>query len=267
MARVVLALVPHPDDLEFYAGGTFARLIAEGVCGMIVIATNGSKGSYESEAEPLVRIRRAEAQRAAAVLGAESPLMLGHQDMELEKLAPDVLREQFIRLIRQHKPDVLIAQDPYGLFEPHPDHRAVAWAALEAARYAPLPLVHPEHRQSGLEPHFVTEKYWYANDATHANKIVDVSETIERRLAALAEHASQMTSMVAGTLRQARLAGLDPAAVLGPLAGNPAAAVASALRNQAAEVGARIGVPYGEAFRYERFDPVVEALLAAQAGA
>jgi len=114
MARVVLALVPHPDDLEFYADGTFARLIAEGVCGMIVIATNGSKGSYESEAEPLVRIRRAEAQRAAAVLGAESPLMLGHQDMELENLAPDVLREQFIRLIRQHKPDVLIAQDPTG---------------------------------------------------------------------------------------------------------------------------------------------------------
>jgi hypothetical protein len=113
----------------------------------------------------------------------------------------------------------------------------------------------------------VTEKYWYANDATHANKIVDVSETIERRLAALAEHASQMASMVAGTLRQARLAGLDPAAVLGPLAGNLAAAVASALRNQAAEVGARIGVPYGEAFRYERFDPLVEALLAARAGA
>ena len=83
MARIVLALVPHPNDLEFYAGSTFARLIAEGASGMIVIATNGSKGSYESETEPLVRIRRAEAQRAAAVLGVETPLVLGHQDMEI----------------------------------------------------------------------------------------------------------------------------------------------------------------------------------------
>jgi N,N'-diacetylchitobiose non-reducing end deacetylase len=266
MPKTVLVLTPHPDDLEFYAAGTFARLVAAGARGIIVIATDGSKGSLLEDGQTLIRLRRDEARCAAAVLGAEAPIMLGHTDWELDRLAPGALREEFIRLIRQYRPDVLIAQDPHASFEHHQDHRAAAWAALEAARSAPLPLVHPEHRLAGLEPHVVAEKYWYATyDNSLVNKVVDVSETLEQRLAALAEHRSQIRSMAEGLRRQALVAGLTDGETQQVLPADPMAALAEAMRRQASELGARIGVRYGEAFRYERFDPAIEELLAARA--
>ena len=147
--------------------------------------------------------------RAAAVLGAEPPILLGYPDMELDTLPAGVLREKFIRTIRQLKPDVLVAEDPYAPFEPHPDHRAVAWAATEAINYAGLPLVHPEHLAEGLALHLVVEKYFYANVPTLANKCIDISEALARKLAALAEHKSQMVFLVAGVMREAEVAGLD----------------------------------------------------------
>jgi len=259
--KMILALVPHPDDAEFYAGGTIARMITEGAQAVIVVATDGCKGSFQHDSETLIRLRGAEAKKAVAVLGAEPPVMLGHADMELDALPPGFLREQFVRLIRQYKPDVVIAEDPFAPDEVHPDHRAVAWAASDAISYASLPLVHPEHLAEGLQPHFVPEKYFYAEDPSTANKIVDITDTMEKKLSALAEHKTQMAFLVEDVLRQARLAGLDLDALLGESLNDPMTAVAWALKAQAGKVGQRIGVQYGEAFRYARFHPFVESLL------
>ena len=277
MPQTLLALTPHPDDAEYYAGGTIAKMIAAGARAVIVIATDGRCGSYELDplkrtfrSETLIRVRAEEARRAAAVLGAEPPVLLGHPDLELDRLPPGHLREQFIRAIRQRKPDVVIAEDPFAPGETHPDHRAVAWAAAEAIAFAPLPLVHPEHLAAGLEPHFVVEKYFYANDAGNTNKIVDVSDTLATRIAALAEHKSQVVFLVEGVLRQARLAGLDKTtafgvrAVMPEAAAYPLALLTWAIQTQAAEVGRAIGVRYGEAFRYARYNPLVEELLVAR---
>ena len=150
MSKVVLALVPHPDDAEFYAGGLLAKLAAEGARVHIVVTSDGGRGSFEADSETLIATRAEEMRRAAAALGAEPPILLGHPDGELDKLPAGVLREQFIRAIRQFRPDVVIAQDPYAPFEPHPDHRVVAWAATEALNFARLPLYHPEHLAAGL---------------------------------------------------------------------------------------------------------------------
>ncbi len=259
--KMLLVLAPHPDDAEFYAGGTIAKMIAEGARAVIVIATDGCRGSLQHDSETLIRLRREEAQQAAAVLGAEPPVMLGHADMELDALPPGRLREQFVRLIRQYTPDVVISEDPFAPYEVHPDHRAVAWAASDAISYASLPLVHPEHLNEGLQPHFVPEKYFYSEDPSTANKIVDISDTIEKKLAALAEHKTQIVFLVEDVLRQARLAGLDLAALLGDSLNDPTTAVVWALKAQAGKVGQPIGVEYGEAFRYARFHPFVESLL------
>jgi LmbE family N-acetylglucosaminyl deacetylase len=259
--KMILVLAPHPDDAEFYAGGMLAKMIAEGARAVIVIATDGCKGSLEHDSDTLIRLRREEAKGAAAALGAEPPVMLGHADMELDALPAGFLREQFVRLIRQYKPDVVIAEDPFAAYEIHPDHRAVAWAASDAISYASLPLVHPEHLAEGLEPHFVPEKYFYSEDLSTANKIVDITDAMDKKLAALAEHKTQMTFLVEDVLRQARLAGLDLDALLGDSLGNPMTAVAWALKAQAEKVGQKIGVQYGEAFRYARFHPFVESLL------
>jgi len=259
--KMILALVPHPDDAEFYAGGTIARMIAEGAQAVIVIATDGRRGSFQHDSETLINLRREEAKQAAAVLGSEPPILLGHADMGLDALPPGFLREQFVRLIRQYKPDVVITEDPFAPDEVHPDHRAVAWAASDAISYASLPLVHPEHLAEGLQPHFVLEKYFYAENPSGANKIVDVTDTMEKKLAALAEHKTQMTFLFEDVVRQARLAGLNLEAMLGEAIQDPLAAISWALKAQAASIGQRTGVQFGEAFRYARFHPFIESLV------
>lgn len=262
MPKITLVLVPHPDDAEFFVGGTIAQMVNEGRQVVIVIATDGGKGSFEHTGEALVEIRRQEAVRSASILGAQPPVMLGHPDMELDRLPPGRLREEFIRAIRQYRPDVLIAEDPFAPGDWHPDHRAAAWAATEAANAAGLPLVHPEHRDEGLEPHAVSEKYFYAESDVGVNKVVDITAMLEKKIAALAAHESQMTFLVEDLLRQMRLVGLDPRPLLEDIGEDPAALVGWAIRAQAAAAGQRIGVPFGEMFRYERFHPLVEALLA-----
>ncbi len=71
MSKTVLALVPHPDDAEFFAGGLIANLIDEGAKVYLAIASDGCRGSFEHDSATLAQIRRQEAQRAAQVLGAE----------------------------------------------------------------------------------------------------------------------------------------------------------------------------------------------------
>jgi LmbE family N-acetylglucosaminyl deacetylase len=261
MSKTVLALVPHPDDAEFFAGGTIAKMAREGARVVIVIATDGRRGSFDLGSDELARLRGEEARRAAQVLGAEPPILLGHPDLELDTLPAGVLREQFIRAIRQHKPAVVITPDAFASTETHPDHRAVAWAASDAIAFATLPLMHPEHLADGLGTHFVIEKYFYREGPAGANRIVDITDTMEQKLAAMAEHKSQVTFLVEDVMRQAQAAGIDVGAVLGEAASDPMAALTWAIQAQAAEAGQQIGVTYGEAFRYLRFGyPLLEAL-------
>lgn len=262
MPETVLALVPHPDDAEIYAGGLLARLIAEGATAYIVVATDGRCGSFLEESDELAQLRSEEMRRAAAALGAQPPVLLGFPDMGLDTLGPGVLRERFVRAIRQYRPDVVIAEDPYALYEPHPDHRAVAWAALEAINAANLPLIYPQHLAEGLAPHFVREKYFYGDVLPGANLWVDITPWIEVKLAAVAEHRSQVVFLVEGLLRQARLAGLDVSATLGAVAESPAALLAWGLKQLAARAGAPRGMAFAEVYRYERFHPLIEGMLA-----
>jgi LmbE family N-acetylglucosaminyl deacetylase len=264
MPSVVLALTAHPDDAEFFAGGTLAGLIAAGARAHILVATDGRRGSFEHSSPALADLRAEEGRRAASALGAEPPILLGFPDLELDALPPGVLREAFIRAIRRLRPDVVIAEDAFAPYDPHPDHRAVAWAASDALAFSHLPLMHPEHLEQGLAPHFVAEKYFYSEHLPSTNRVVDISATMDVKLRALLEHKTQVAFLVEDVVRQARVAGLDVEAILGTMAAEPMMAMEWALRAQAAEVGARIGVAYGEAFRYARFHPIVENLLTAQ---
>jgi N,N'-diacetylchitobiose non-reducing end deacetylase len=268
MPKTILIFVPHPDDADIYAGGLLAQRTAAGDRVWIVIATDGSKGSFDHDSATLARIRREEAAAAAAALGAEPPVLLNHPDMELDTLGGGQLRGEFIRLIRRYRPDVVIAEDPYAR-DVHPDHRAVAWAAFEAVTYAPLPLAYPSHLAAGLAPHFVVERYFYATeDIGSPNRFIDISETLPTKVAACVAHQSQAQFMMASIVQQAQLAGLDLAAGLGPLAADPQAGLAWWIEQQAAALGQAAAVAgagemrYAEAFRYERFDPLIEGLLA-----
>lgn len=262
MPEIVLALVPHPDDAEYFCGGTLAKYVAEGAKVHIVVATDGRKGSFLEESNTLVELRAEEMRRAAAVLGAEPPVLLGFPDMELDTLRPGVLRQQFVRAIRQVRPDVVFAEDPYALYEPHPDHRAVAWAATEAINCSKLPLAYPQHLAEGLQPHSVREKYFYGETLPGANRVVDITPFIDQKLAAMAEHRSQVVFLVEDVLRQATEAGLQATDFVGPGPTNPFDLLKYGMRFQDAETGRKIGVAFAEEFRWVRYHSLVEAALA-----
>jgi LmbE family N-acetylglucosaminyl deacetylase len=261
IVNTVLCLVPHPDDAEYYAGGLIAKLASEGSRVYVAVTTDGIKGSFELAGKELTDARHSEMVNSAKILGAEEPIFLGYTDFELDQLAPGVLRERYIYLIRKYRPEIVITEDPFWLGEMHPDHRAVAIAAMEAINFARYPRIYPQHLEEGLKPQFVKEKYFYSEDPEKFNKFVDITPTFDRKMESLAAHKSQIEFMVQEVLDEARLAGLDVHSVFGEMADDKLALFKMGMQMQAAEIGAKAGVELAEGFRYERFNPLVENFL------
>jgi LmbE family N-acetylglucosaminyl deacetylase len=127
----LLVFGAHPDDCEYSAGGLAALWTARGGRVLLVSLTNGDAGHQTLGGGTLARIRRAEAQAAAGVIGAEW-LVLDHRDGEL--LPTLDLRRKVISLIRDFKPDLVLTPRPYDY---HPDHRAAAILVQDAAASRP----------------------------------------------------------------------------------------------------------------------------------
>src|SRR5438874_881175 len=128
-----MVVTAHPDDSEFGAGGTVAKLVKEGREVTYVIVTNGNKGSSDRSMTPerLAKIREEEQRNAARTLGVARAEFLGYPDCEVEDTR--ALRRDVTRQIRKWKPDLLIAQNPrrtYNLGGSHRDHRIAAGAGL-----------------------------------------------------------------------------------------------------------------------------------------
>ena len=266
MSKKVLVITAHPDDAEFFAGGTLVKMVAAGAVVTTLIATNGDKGSFALDATRLAETRRMEALRAAGVLGVQEVVFLDHHDGELDQLSPGCLREQFVRAIRERRPDVLFTFDPFAPFEDHPDHRAVAEAAMEAVSFAAFPLYHPDQIAEGLGPHSVGEKYFFAKHPIHANKTVDISGTLQTKIAAVLEHKSQVAFLIEEVVRQAAAGEVDISSFVPQDAtggGGPAQVIASVIEGRARADGASADIPFAERFRYVRLSPMVEAWLAA----
>lgn len=260
MGKNVLVLAPHPDDAEFFAGGLIASLVANNAIVSIITATDGCCGSYHETLEDLITIRKQEAQDAAKVLGTDI-IMLGYHDYELDQAAPGELREKLVRLVRTLKPDIVITIDPFASNEAHPDHRALAWAASDAVNHSGLPLVYPDHIANGLQPHFVSEKYFYSDDFSIHNKIVDITPYMDKKLSAMKAHESQVAFLVEDIFRQAEIAGIDMQSMLGQATNDPFQALSYALVLQAEQIGKKAGVKFAESYRYARFHVFIEDIL------
>jgi len=193
----ILGIFAHPDDSEFSCGGAAALWADAGAQITYVIITNGAAGSNEPDRDlvELVRVREAEQRAACAVLGVQELIFLGYADGTLQPTIE--LRRELTRIIRQFKPDRVLTGDPTAVFYGteyinHPDHRAAA----EAAIYAVFPSavtrpIFPELLAEGYEPHQVKELYIAGQDE-HNNTHIDISSTLERKIAALRCHKSQL---------------------------------------------------------------------------
>ena len=220
-----MAVAAHPDDLEFTAAGTLAKWARLGTKVAFVLATKGDAGSHEPgiTREEVAAIRVPEQLAAAELLGVEDVTFLDHPDGEV--VSSLELRRDIVREIRRFRPESVICFDPTRLFVSseyinHPDHRAVAQAALDAIfPAASMPLVFEDLSQEGLEPHRVSEVLVLSGQ--QPNIWIDISETIDLKIEALRQHASQFGD------------GWDPGEMI---------------REWARDGGGAVGFPYAETF-------------------
>lgn len=222
----LMVIVAHPDDADFGPAASLARWIRAGSVAHLVCCTSGDAGSDDPETDPLAlaRLREAEQRAAAQHVGYEAVTFLHRPDGALENdLA---LREQLVRLIRTFRPDAVVTMDPTVLIHrdghiQHTDHRAAGMAALDATYPAARnPMAFPHLAHDGLAAHEVRWLYLFFTDQPGA--WVDVTDTLEVKIAALREHASQLRRPDELEAR---------------------------IRSWAAEAGERIGTAAAESFR------------------
>jgi LmbE family N-acetylglucosaminyl deacetylase len=185
-----MVIAAHPDDMEFGCGGTIAKLAEEGKKITLLLLTSGDKGSHDHTLRPdkLADRRETEQRAANAALGVEKVIFLRHPDGLLENSM--FLRRQLAQIIRQEKPDIVFAIDPWRHYQLAPDHRAAGQAALDAVWAAREWNIFPEQLTNGEEPWRVKEVYLFWTD--HADHYEDVTTTLAKRIDALACHVSQV---------------------------------------------------------------------------
>jgi LmbE family N-acetylglucosaminyl deacetylase len=186
----VMVIGAHPDDPEFGAGGTIAKLAAQGKEITYVLATSGDKGSHDPNVRPgqLATRREQEQRNAAAVLGVKEVIYLRYADGILENTL--ALRARMAHLIRQHKPHIVFAIDPWRHYQLAPDHRAAGYAALDGLWAAREWHIFAEQLYGDEDPWRVSQCYLYWTD--NADHFEDISDTIDKKIAALACHVSQV---------------------------------------------------------------------------
>ncbi len=224
----VLASFAHPDDAEISSGGTLAKWAERGREVHLLVLTNGDRGSDDPTADraELARRRAEETARAASVLGLAGSRVLDVHDGELENTA--VVRAEIVRAIRGIRPAIVLSCDPTAWFFEHryvnhADHRTAGAATLDAVfPAAGNPHFFADQLAGGLETWSVPEVWlgWTLEPNHHE----DITGFIDRKLAALAEHRSQVEGDGIGFFDEW-------------------------LPKEAEEAGRRIGVRHAESFR------------------
>ena len=223
-----MVIFAHPDDAEISSGGVVARWVAAGCEVTYVLCTNGSAGTADRTLTPkeLAEKRAAEQRAAADFMGVRNMVMLGYPDGGLEDTRD--FRGDIVRAIRQHRPHTVLAHDPHRIkgFQ-HRDHRMVGIVTTDAVYpFARDHLHFPEQiTGEGLEPHRVRELWYWGADKSDI--IVDVTASIDRQIAALIRHESQIPGFAV----------------------RPGETIGQRVKKRAAELAKGYGFKYGATFR------------------
>lgn len=227
---IALAIGAHPDDVEFGCGATIAKWSAAGAETHLLVLTDGSKGTWDADADldALVAARQAEQRNAADILGLAGVETLGAVDGELEATAE--IRAEVCAAIRRLRPTVVLGHDPWKRYRLHPDHRHAGFLTIDALVAARDHHFFPDQ---GLAPHRPSALLLF--EADEPDHVERVAATIESKMAALLAHRSQWRSTL----------GIDEA---GDVEAQRAVFV-ERIRSQAIADGALAGVALGEAFK------------------
>ncbi|MEV4482859.1 PIG-L deacetylase family protein [Micromonospora coxensis] len=222
-----LAVVAHPDDLEFGAAAAVARWTGQGKEVVYCLVTSGEAG-IDAIAPERARVIREEEQRLSArLVGVDTVDFLGLPDGLLEYGVP--LRRAITEVIRRHRPDVVITNNfretwdgAYTLNQA--DHIATGRATLDAARDAGNRWIFPEQLTGGVQPWNRVREVWAAASPLSRHG-VDVTDTFDAGLASLRAHDAYLRGLGDGSF--------DPEEFLEGIS---------------RPVGTRLGVRHGAAF-------------------
>ncbi|MGA1542855.1 MAG: PIG-L deacetylase family protein, partial [Ilumatobacteraceae bacterium] len=222
-----MAIGAHPDDVEFGCGGTLAKWAAAGCLIHHVVLTDGSKGTWDVNADTsaLVARRRDEQREASQRLGSRGEVVFLDQ-IDGELTESPALVSEIARHIRRLRPNVVLGHDPWKRYRLHPDHRHAGFLTCDAIVVARDPHFCPEHGIAHHRPD--TLLLWEADEPDHAE---DVSQSIDAKIAALLAHESQFESTMKATDQTA----LDE--------------FERRIRRRLAELGERVGRPAAEIFK------------------
>jgi LmbE family N-acetylglucosaminyl deacetylase len=187
-----LAIGAHPDDIEFGCGATLAKWAAAGCSVTMLVLTDGSKGTWSGDDDPvkLGLRRKLEQQHAATALGADRIETLDRVDGELVNGRAE--QAEVCQVIRTWRPDVVLGHDPWKRYRIHPDHRHAGWITLDAIVAARDPQFFPDQPVAVHRPSCVL-----LFEAEEIDHFEGVGGWIDTKIAALLEHRSQWRSTMA----------------------------------------------------------------------
>jgi N,N'-diacetylchitobiose non-reducing end deacetylase len=185
--KSILCVQPHPDDNEVGAGGTLAKLAANGCRIVFVTVTDGRFGTTDPTVDPdvLVETRRLERERAGQLLGVSKQITLGFSDGG--NYTEREVMEALIPIIREEQPELVMTVDPWMPYEAHPDHYKVG-RAVAAAVLAADTIGFPESGQ----PFAVPQVGFYAT--SYPNTFIDITAYWAKKMEAILTHNSQFNT-------------------------------------------------------------------------
>ncbi len=193
-----LAVVAHPDDLEYGCAAALAKWTAQGKTVVEVLATRGEIGIDTMPPDEAARVRSDEQHASAAVVGAETVEFLDHRDGQLT--AGLDLRRDLARAIRRHRPDVVATlsfRDGWYGQPPswnHVDHRVLGESVLDAVRDAANRWMFPELVDEGHEP-WSEVRFVAVASSPLSRHYVDVTGHVDTAVASLRAHAAYLDGL------------------------------------------------------------------------
>ncbi len=189
--KVFAAVHAHLDDVPYYASGLCAKLMSEGYTGYIVRTSNDEKYGGRTTAQNILS-NEEDHFRMAAALGFKDVFDFYYQNHDMNGISYIDLRGRLILIFRMLKVNTVLTFNPWGPGEDDPDHWVTGRAVEEASWMAGMPNDFHEHLEAGIQPHTVTERYYFcAQPGQPFNRVVDIGTHIEKKIDAIVECKSQ----------------------------------------------------------------------------
>ena len=204
--KVLAAIQPHSDDLPLFAAGTVAKLVSEGYSGCLIRMTNDEKAGRGATTGEVVLNNERDNNAVAGALGLTKVFNLNYRNHRMDNESRQEMRGRLIHIFRLMKVDTIVCYDPWGHYEENPDHYVTGQVVESACWMAGSSRDYVEQLETGLKPHAVREKYYFARGPQLVNRIVDISGTIDRKVECNRVNVTQGPAGENGARLRARLA-------------------------------------------------------------